>query len=71
MNNEIKEIIEAAADKYADEVCAVVEKTTFLTPAVKENYRTLLATAYFCGAAEMMEVLKEVAEEKENPIKTS
>lgn len=58
MNTEIEEIIEAAAEKYADEICRE------LPPPERETHKTLLANAYFRGAAEMLEVLKEVVEGK-------
>lgn len=57
MNNELKEIIESAAERYADDIIKEVESTAYLTPPEKEAWRKLLANGYFQGAAEMLEVI--------------
>ena len=66
MNNEIKEIIEAAAERYAEDVCQEVERDVFLTPPERESYKKLISNGYFCGAYELWEVLTETINEKTN-----
>lgn len=66
MNNEIKEIIEAAAERYAEDVCREVERNVFLTPPEREAYKKLISNGYFCGAYELWEVLTETINEKTN-----
>ncbi len=66
MNSEIKEIIESAAERYAEDVCREVERNVFLTPPERESYKKLIINGYFCGAYELWEVLKETINEKTN-----
>lgn len=37
MNNEIKEIIELAAERYADDIIKEVESTAYLTPPPRKR----------------------------------
>lgn len=66
MDKELKEILDSAAGRYADDVIQSVTSTAYLTPPEREAWRTLLADAYFQGAFELMEVLKEAINGKEN-----
>lgn len=66
MNTNVKEILERAAERYADDVIQRVESTAYLTPPTREAWRTLLADAYFTGAAELMEVIQEANENKKD-----
>ena len=66
MNTNVKEILERAAERYADDVIQRVESTAYLTPPAQEAWRTLLADAYFTGAAELMEVIQKANENKKD-----
>jgi hypothetical protein len=66
MNNEIKEIIEEAAERYVEDVCREVERNVFLTPPERESYKKLISNGYFCGAYELWKVLTETINEKTN-----
>ncbi len=66
MNKNIEEILELAAERYADDVIQRVESTAYLTPPTREAWRTLLADAYFTGAAELIEVIQEANENKKD-----
>ena len=66
MDKNVKEILERASERYADDVIQRVESTAYLTPPTREAWRTLLADAYFTGAAELMEVIREVNENKKD-----
>lgn len=66
MDKNVKEILERASERYADDVIQRVESTAYLTPPAQEAWRTLLADAYFTGAAELMEVIQEANENKED-----
>lgn len=66
MDKNVKEILERASERYADDVIQRVESTAYLTPPAQEAWRTLLADAYFTGAAELMEVIQEANENKKD-----
>lgn len=66
MDKDVKEILERASERYADDVIQRVESTDLSPPPTREAWRTLLADAYFTGAAELMEVIEEANENKED-----
>lgn len=45
MDKELKEILDSAAGRYADDVIQSVTSTAYLTPPTREAWRTLLADA--------------------------
>jgi hypothetical protein len=59
MTDEVIEILESAAERYAEDVCREVERVVFLTPPERESYKKIISNGYFCGAYELWEVLKE------------
>lgn len=67
MNKNVKEVLERASERYADDVIQRVESTAYLTPPLeREAWRILLADAYFTGAAELMDVIREANENKKD-----
>ena len=57
MNNEVKEIIEKAAERYANEV---IEELDATPPEQRKEIKSAIGFAYFRGACELWEVLSEV-----------
>lgn len=69
MTNEVKEIIEQAAERYANE--AIEELDAITPPQQREEIKSVIGFAYFRGACELWEVLSEATREKYEPLKTS
>lgn len=56
MNNEVKEIIEQAASRYADDAIGEMEIDP---PQQREEIKSAIGFAYFRGACELWEVLSK------------
>jgi hypothetical protein len=65
MTDEVVEILERAAAKYADDLAlqAVGENPPPEKADAVQALKKIIADAYFCGAAELWEVLEESKQE--------
>lgn len=66
MNDVVVKILERAAAKYADDLAlrAVGENPPPEKADAVKALKSIIADAYFCGAAELWEVLEESKQDK-------
>ena len=59
MTDEVIKVLEAAAERYAEDICQEIARDAFLTPPERKAHKEIARIAYFQGAYETFEVLRD------------